>query len=114
MTRPRPTKPSFEHDLHRLYALCFVLSDRLSTLEQSNAELRAKLHLDPPPPAIGAEWMTVKHVMAVTNYSHPMVRKLIKQKKLVALKQGGRVLVSAASVAALGTKKLEAGTELAA
>jgi excisionase family DNA binding protein len=98
-------------DYERLLAVSQVLSDRQSTMEQKVAELCAAVGVAPPPPPMKAEFMTVKHVMAVTGYSQSNVRKLIKNKKLTAVKRGGRVLISAASVAALGAKKLGVNTE---
>jgi hypothetical protein len=64
----------------------------IAELVQSNAELRLAAGLTPPLPTISAstDWRAIKQVSHATGYSETQVRELIKQKRIVAEKRGGR------------------------
>jgi len=84
--------------VERLEAVCIVQNGHIGDLQSSNAQVRAALGLDPPPPVIGANWITTKQAAGLTGYSESHIRKWIKQKRLAATKIGGRVLIDATSV----------------
>jgi hypothetical protein len=90
----------------QLQAICFVLSARISALE-------SQLRTNGPgsPPAADGDWTSIKAAMADLHRSHAGVRKLIRHGRLDAMKIGGRVLVSTASIAAVGAKKPDAHTD---
>jgi excisionase family DNA binding protein len=85
-----------ERELDR--ALLVVLSARLANLEASNVEVRALLGLDPPAPAIGAAWRTIKQTAGELSYSQSTVRKMVASGRLRSVKLGGRVLIAADSI----------------
>ena len=93
-----PTAPVVS--IEKVLAICYVLNARVADLETSNAELRSRLGLDPPPPTIGADWRVVKQAAGDLNCSESNVRKLIKAKKLDWTDRGRRILISASSIAA--------------
>jgi hypothetical protein len=80
-----------EQRIERLSAICFILNARVAELEASNAELRARLNLDPPRLAISATCKTVKQVAAATGYSKSHIYNLIIQEKIAAWKTGGSI-----------------------
>jgi excisionase family DNA binding protein len=85
-----------ERDLDR--ATLYVLNARLADLEASNAELRALAGLNPPPPAIGADWRSLKQAAGETGYSETTIRRRIERGKIEARHVGGHVLIRASSL----------------
>jgi excisionase family DNA binding protein len=91
-----------ERDLDR--ALIYILNARLAEVEASNAQMRALLGLDPPPPAIGADWRSIKQAAGATGFSETTIRKRIARGEIEAIKVGGHVLIAAASLRRRGEK----------
>jgi hypothetical protein len=52
-----------------LTALIFLLSGRVTEVEESNREMRARLGMDAPPPTIGPDWLSLKQAAHATGLS---------------------------------------------
>jgi hypothetical protein len=84
-----PPTPSAE----QLLGICEVLSVRISELETSNAELRARLGLDAPPSLIGSHWSMVKQVAADTGYTESGVWGWVRTGKVDVMRMGGHLFI---------------------
>ena len=84
--------------VEQLRAMLYLVNGRVAELEVSNAELRARLDMDPPAPSIGVDWMTIKQVSIDTGYAESTVRSWIASGKIEARAIGGKVLINAASL----------------
>lgn len=79
-----------------------ILRDSVAKLELMFGKMCAALGIDPPPPpAVGAEWSTIKATAADMGFSQTRVRQWIASGAINSTRRGGRVLVDVAS-----TKKL--------
>jgi hypothetical protein len=84
--------------LDRAMALLYLMHARTCELEQSNAELRALAGLDPPPPTLGAQWVSLKQASHLTDHAESTVRSWIAAGKIEARKLGGRTLINVESL----------------
>ncbi|WP_407189143.1 hypothetical protein [Bradyrhizobium centrosematis] len=79
--------------IEELRGISKVLSARISQLEQSNEQLRAKLHLDPPPPAMGADDVPLKRAAGELGLTVNGVKYHCRKGNLRRVQVGGRVFI---------------------
>ncbi|WP_316190379.1 hypothetical protein [Bradyrhizobium sp. SZCCHNS2096] len=87
-----------EPSLVQLEAICCVLSARVSELETSNRELRARLKMDPPPLVVGSEYATLKQAAGELGLSINGVKYHCRRGNLRRVDVGGRVFIERASM----------------
>jgi len=95
---PPASTDSLGEKSERLLAVVYLLTARTASLEESNAEVRKKLSLDPPPPMIGAEWKTIKQVAGDLGFSQTTVRNWIASGRIASRRIGRAVLIDAVSL----------------
>src|SRR5450631_4259562 len=91
-------RPSMRREIAELREICQLQSVRISALEESNAELRAKLGLDPPAPGIGDKYMMLKQAADELGMSINGVRYHAHNGALRLRKFGRKVLVERQAV----------------
>lgn len=90
--------PSMRREIAELREICSLQSARITALEASNAELRAKLNLDPPAPSIGDDYMTLKQAAGALGMSINGVKYHARSGALGLRKIGHRVLIERQTV----------------
>lgn len=95
-----PPAPTEAQQIEQFDALCFVLNAHVADLEASNAELRAALNLDAPPPTLSAGWLTVKQVAYIAGLTQSGVRAWIRKRRVEGKKLGGRVFINSRTIPA--------------
>ena len=86
--------------IEELRGINMVLSARITQLEQSNEQLRAKLRLDPPPPVIGADAVPLKRAAGELGLSVNGVKYHCHRGNLRRVDVGGRVFIARKSIEA--------------
>lgn len=97
-------RATLQHQIDQLGVMFRVLSARVSDLEASNAELRAQLDLDPPPPIVGRDVYTAKQVAHRLGLSLSTVHNYANDGRLKSKRDGKKLLITSLEICKVPSK----------